>query len=131
LVIAVVSWNDERLRPDESPLPAELSSQRPDARQLTRELLRLDHEVRSQGSRFAVICFRNSPSEVWKPTLEALAPLPAAGVPVLDLWTALSESRSWEELLSDPPHESLPNEIAHRVAAAAAAQFISTHGLIE
>jgi hypothetical protein len=131
LVIAVVSWNDERLHADESPLPAGLSSPRTDARHLTQELLRLSHEVRSHDGRFAVVFFRNTPSEVWKRTLEALEPLPAAGVPVLDLWSALSGSRSWQELLSDPPHGSLPNEIAHRVAAAAAARFVSTHGLIE
>jgi hypothetical protein len=98
----------------------------PDFVKCVKEVLRLNEDVRNDGSRLAVVIFRNDPDygaiyplgRIWNElTRSMIIGLKGSSIPVLDLGKALYERHSEEDLVVDPGLDGHPNEIAHSIAA--------------
>lgn len=130
LIIVVSTWNDGRLRPDEAPASPADAAGGAAAAGIATELLQLRDLASVDGARVGVVVFRNTAEPIWQNLLDAVAPLPGAGVPVLDLWPALRARGPAEPLGEEPPRAHVPNSNAHAVAAAATAAFVRSEGLL-
>ena len=133
LVVVVMTWNDDRLRPGELLPPDSLASDTAvelRADRMTVELRALRDAVRGADSRMAVVVYRNAPGAEWQAVLSAASGARETGdPPMLDLWPTVGERLDWRTLVQDSRSDWHPNEVAQRASAQAVARFLDSHGL--